>query len=65
MIINDNDKISSFQNYVLLISVMVGIGIMFMTSGVAKNAGQAGWLAVLNGGAIYVLVSLLSFKVTM
>ncbi|WAM32245.1 GerAB/ArcD/ProY family transporter [Caldicellulosiruptor naganoensis] len=65
MIINDNDKISSFQCFVLFVSVMIGIGIMFMPSGVAKYADQNGWIVVLLGGTISFLVFLLLFRISM
>lgn len=65
MIINDNDKISSFQCFVLFVSVMIGIGIVFMPSGVAKYAQQNGWIAVILGGVISFLVYMLLFKITM
>lgn len=65
MIINDNDKISSFQCFVLFVSVMIGIGIMFMPSSVAKTAENNGWLVVLLGGILSFLVFLLIYKITM
>ncbi|ABP66611.1 spore germination protein [Caldicellulosiruptor saccharolyticus DSM 8903] len=65
MIVNDNDKISSFQCFVLFVSAMIGIGIMFMPSGVAKYADQNGWIVVLLGGIISFLVFMLLFKIAM
>ncbi len=65
MIINDNDKISSFQCFVLFVSVMIGIGIMFMPASVAKTAEQNGWLVVLLGGMLSFFIFLLIFKITM
>lgn len=65
MIINDNDKISSFQCFVLFVSVMIGIGIMFMPSSVAKTVEQNGWFVVLLGGMLSFLAFLLIFKLTM
>ncbi|AEM74192.1 GerAB/ArcD/ProY family transporter [Caldicellulosiruptor acetigenus] len=63
MIINDNDKVSSFQCFVLFVSVMIGIGIMFMPASVAKAVEQSGWLVVLVGGILSFLVFLLILKV--
>ncbi|BCS80643.1 GerAB/ArcD/ProY family transporter [Anaerocellum diazotrophicum] len=65
MIINDNDKISSFQCFVLLVSVMIGIGIMFMPASVAKASEQNGWFVVMLGGILSFLVFLIIFRVTM
>lgn len=65
MIINDNDKISSFQSFVLFVSAMIGIGIMFMPADVAKDAQQNGWVVVLIGGIISFLVFYVIYKVTM
>ncbi|MEZ0536746.1 endospore germination permease [Caldicellulosiruptoraceae bacterium PP1] len=64
MIIHDNDKISSFQVFILNLSVIIGVGILTMPAAITKFAKTDAWLSLTIGALLSVLLFLFLFKVS-
>jgi len=65
VIINDNDKISTFQVFVLMASVIIGIGILTAPASIAKDAQNDSILAEIIGGLISIVIFILIYKLIM
>ncbi len=52
----NNDKITNTMLIAIIINTLIGIGIVSLPSGVAEKAGVDGWVLVVLGGIIVILV---------
>jgi spore germination protein len=58
----DRDKITSNQLMAIMISLLIGIGILSLPRTVTEEAGPDGWLLVLAGGIIVIIISVIISK---
>ncbi len=59
---NNEEKITSKQLRAIIISILIGIGVLTLPRSVTEAAGSDGWLLVLVGGVIVIITSIVITK---